>query len=331
MGTHHADFPIETETQVSFSGEFIMPMSSVETTRTVTYEANVGLQLQQTQPKIAGFAQQDDHTGPKVQLEDLFGAATPQDKDTRHGQTKTSDVDIARRWLAKPRERYFNIYVDNDDQLETKIDLKGPYTMTGAATIQRIKDEAWLLGFYGNAITGEEGATVVPFKAANVLPVTAGGGGNGLTIEKIMVGLERLRAAHVDLDAEKPVIPVTSKQITDLLQQIEITSKDYNPRDKQALQEGIVREILGCIFVPLEYGNVGSFPKAAPLTVDGNGHRRVPMFMPSGMHVGTWQALRAHVGQRWDMEGAWQIFAGVTCGATRLQEDKCLQLLCQEV
>lgn len=308
-----------------------MGMSAVETTRTVAYEGNVGMQLQQTQPKIAGYAAQGQHVGPKVQLEDLFGAAVPQDKDTRHGTTKTSDVDIARRWLAKPKERYFNVYVDNDDQLETKIDLKGPYTMAGAATIQRIKDEAWLLGYYGSAITGEEGATSVPFKAANVLPVATGGGGSGLTIQKIMAGLEVLRGYHVDLDVEKPVIPVTAKQITDLLKQIEITSTDYNPRDKTALQAGIVREILGCLFVPIEFGNAGSFPKAAPLSVDGSGHRRVPMFVPSGMHVGTWQGLRAHVGQRWDLEGSWQIFAGATVGATRMNEDKCLQLLCEEV
>lgn len=307
-----------------------MGMSAVETTRTVAYEANVGMQLQQSTSKIAQYAAQGSHVGPKVQLEDLFGAAVAQDKDTRHGPTKTSDVGIERRWLAKPKERYFNIYIDNDDMLETKIDLKGPYTMAGAATIQRIKDEAWLLGYFGNAITGEEGATSVAFKAANVLAVAAGGGGNGLTIEKIMAGMERLRGLHVDLDAEKPIIPVTSKQITDLLKQIEITSKDYNPRDKQALQEGIVREIMGCLFVPLEYGNAGSFPKAAPLTVDGSGYRRVPMFVPSGMHVGTWQGLRAKVNERPDMEYAWQIFAGATVGATRMNEDKCLQLLCEE-
>ncbi|HEY0149856.1 MAG TPA: phage capsid protein [Allosphingosinicella sp.] len=305
-------------------------MSAVETTRTVTYEANVGLQLQQTQPKIAGFAAQGSHVGPKVQLEDLFGAATPQDKDTRNGTTKTSDLDITRRWLAKPKERYFNHYIDNDDTLETSIDLKGPYTMAGAATIQRVKDEAWLLGYYKPAITGEEGATSVPFKAANVLPVATGGGGTGLTIAKIMAGLEILRGNHVDLDVEKPVIPVTSKQITDLLKQIEITSTDFNPRDKQALQEGIVREILGCLFVPIEFGNAASFKKAAPLTLDGNGDRLVPMFVPSGMHLGTWQALRAHVGQRWDMEGSWQIFAGTTVGATRMNEDKCLLLTCKE-
>lgn len=307
-----------------------MGMSAVETLRTTTYEGNVGLALQQTQSKIAGFAQQGSHTGPKVELEDLFGVADAQDNDVRHGDTKTSDASQVRRWLAKPRERYYNRYIDNDDQLETKIDIKGGYTMQGAATLARVKDEAFLLGYYGSAITGEEGATSVPFKSANVLAVAAGGGGNGLTIEKIMAGLETMRGNNVDLEAEKPIIPVTAKQITDLLKQIEITSKDYNPLDKAALQAGIVREILGCLFVPLEFGNSTSFPKSASLTLDGAGKRLVPMYVPSGMHVGTWQDHRGFVVQRPDKQFCWQVFAGRTVGATRMDEDKCLLLTCEE-
>jgi hypothetical protein len=308
-----------------------MAQSDIEVTRTVEYEGNVRLALQQTTTKVAHMAQQGSHTGPKAELEDIFGTAAPQTKDTRFGPMKTSDAGQTRRWLAKPRQRYYRRLIDNDDQLSTKIDIKGPYTMQGAATLKRIRDEAWLLGYYGTALTGEDGSTGVAFKSANIVGVSEGSGGTGLSIEKIMAGLELLRGYHVDLEMEKPVLLVTAKQITNLLKQLEVTSKDYNKADGEALQKGIVREFLGCIMVPMEYGNATSFPLAASLTVDGSGYRRVPMFVPSGMHIGVWQELQADISQMKDLEGLpWQIFAGTIVGGTRMDEDKCLQLLCAE-
>lgn len=307
-----------------------MSMNSVETTRTSTYQGNVALQLQQLGTKIAHYAQQSTQTGKKIELEDQFGVTSKQRKDSRFGPTKTSTLDISRRWMAKPREFYFNHYIDNDDTLETQIDLKGPYTMSGAATIARGKDEEWLLGYYGTALTGEEGATSTPFTAGNVLAVGVGGGGNGLTVEKLIAAREKLATNLVDLERERPIIIVTAKQQSDLLKQMELQSSDYNPQDRAVLQAGKVISFMGFDFVEMEYGNSTSFPEAYSLTVDGSGYRRVPCFVPSGMAVNTWQANRSFVVQRPDLEFAWQIFAGATVGACRMMENKCLQLLCEE-
>jgi hypothetical protein len=97
------------------------------------------------------------------------------------------------------------------------------------------------------------------------------------------------------------------------------------------LQAGKVTRFMGFDFIEMEYGNAAAFPEAAPLTVNGSGYRRVPCFVPSGMAMNTWQDHRAFVVQRADMEFAWQIFAGRTAGACRMMEEKCLQLLCEEV
>lgn len=307
-----------------------MSMNSVETTRTVTYQANVTLALQQRSTKIAHLAQQSSLTGKKVELEDQFGTTSKQRKDSRFGPTKTSTLDIKRRWLPKPREFYFNHYIDNDDTLETSIDLKGPYTMSGAATLQRGSDEEWLLGYYGSNLTGEDGSTSTPFSASNVLAVGTGGGGTGLTVEKLIAAREKLAVNLVDLELERPIVVITAKQQSDLLKQIELQSRDYNPRDRAVLQEGKVTSFMGFDFIEMEYGNATSFPEAAALTVDGSGYRRVPCFVPSGMALNTWQANRSFVVQRPDMEFCWQIFAGRTAGACRMMEEKCLQLLCEE-
>lgn len=315
-----------------------MAESNIEVTRTVTYQGNVELSLQQKTTKVAHLAQQFSMTGKKVEIEDQFGPAQAQTKDTRHGPTKFSDVANYRRWLAKPNERYFAKLVDNDDELNTRIDIKGPYTQTGAATVNRVSDEAWFKGYYDTNLTGEEGATNTSFTAGNVSATNYLSAGTGLTVEKIMWGREKLGTNLVDLDEEKAIVIITAKQVTDLLQQVEITSRDYNLLKDMAMQTGMVREILGCLFVNCEYGNTTSFPVitggtsngSSDLTMDGSGYRRVPMFVQSGMAVNTWQHLRASVDKRADLQGDWQIFAGRTVGACRVMEEKCLQLKCLE-
>lgn len=316
-----------------------MAESAVETTYTVEYQGAMALSLQQTVSKLAMYAQTSNHVGPKAELEDQFGAAQAQEADTRHGPTKSSDVAINRRWLAKPKERYFNKYLDNDDEMSSKVDIKGAYTKLGTATVNRVKDEAFLLGFYGSNLTGEDGSTSTPFASGNVSAVNYASAGTGLTVEKIMWGREKLTANLADLEVEKPVVLVTAKQITDLLKQVQVTSRDYNPLQQLALQTGTVQEILGCIFVSIEYGNAVSFPKligsggagsATDQTVDGSGNRRVPMFVPSGMHIGTWQDMRAFVNTRPDLQYCWQVFCGRTVAACRMMEEKNIQLLCTE-
>lgn len=307
-----------------------MAMNSVETLRTVSYSANVALALQVSTSKLAHRAQQFSMTGKKVELEDQFGQTSKQRKDTRFGPTKVSTLGISRRWMAKPREFYFNHLIDNDDTLETAIDVKGGYTASGARTIIRGTEEEWLLGFYGTNLTGEDGSTSTPFSAGNVLPVTTGGAGAGLTLEKLIAAREKLAANLVDLEAEKPIVVITAKQQSDLLKQVKLQSSDYNPQDRAVLQEGKVISFMGFEFIEMEYGNAVAFPESAPLSLDGAGDRRVPVFVPSGMAVNTWQSNRSFVVQRPDLEFAWQVFAGRTLGACRMMEEKCLQIMCTE-
>jgi len=141
-----------------------------------------------------------------------------------------------------------------------------------------------------------------------------------------------MATALVDLEDEMPIIIVTAKQVTDLLKINEVTSRDYNPMVTQALQNGKVAEFLGFRFLPAEIGNATNrgYGTAAALTVDGSGYRRVPVFVPSGMHWGTWEEFYGRVEERADKNYSWQIY-GETCGAaTRTNEDKCFQMLCLE-
>jgi hypothetical protein len=119
---------------------------------------------------------------------------------------------------------------------------------------------------------------------------------------------------------------------SDLLKINEVTSRDYNPLVTQALQNGKVTDFLGFRFVPAEIGN-----NTARLRhrrgADGRRLRLSPLpgvraFRHALGQLG--RVLRPHQRARRQEAQHWQIYAE-TCGAaTRVNEDKCFQMLCLE-
>jgi hypothetical protein len=133
----------------------------------------------------------------------------------------------------------------------------------------------------------------VPFKAGNIVAANQDEGGNaGITLNKLIYMRALMASQFVDLEAEMPVMLVNSKQQKDLLKIVQVQSKDYNG-DKQVLQSGNVLEFMGFKFVPCEFGNQKAFPLAFGLSDAGGGIRKVPCFVPSGMHWGTWRTSTA--------------------------------------
>jgi hypothetical protein len=67
------------------------------------------------------------------------------------------------------------------------------------------------------------------------------------------------------------------------------------------------------------------------LDTDGSSYRRIPVFAKSGMHLGMWNDVSGDVSQRKDLQGLpWQIYAYGTFGATRLEENKIIEIKCAE-
>ncbi|MGF7151319.1 hypothetical protein FHS96_004982 [Sphingomonas zeicaulis] len=303
-----------------------------EVTRTVEYRKAVTFALNEMPGKLKPLATQGSYTGKKVQIEDRFDELVAREIDTRNGDTQNTDTDVNRRWLVKPKRQSVAPLIDPDDEMATEVGLKSPIATQTAKAIRRAQDDRWLQGFYGTAYTGEEGATAVPFKSANIMAVDYGQTGTpgGITLNKLIRMRRNFVQAFAESEGEMPIAIITGAQLEDLLKISQIQSRDFNPLDVQALQSGKVVTFLGFRFVMAEIGNTKAYPLAASLTVDGTGYRRVPFFMPGGMHFGTWLDFKGKIDERADKNHSTQI-AGYTCGAaTRILEDKCFQMLCLE-
>ena len=182
------------------------------------------------------------------------------------------------------------------------------------------EDDTVLAAFFGNALTGKNGATSTPFDTAGQVIVH---GGTGLSVVKLRNTRKLLKQKRVALlgarsttgRGEQPFISVTAKHKDDLLNETQTTSSDFAAI--KALVEGEINRFMGFEF--LECEDVPTDP-ADPTTF------WLPVWVPSGMHIGDWQNMTIMITPRADKNNIPQIHACYTQGATRLHEKKVVQL-----
>lgn len=309
---------------------------SILTTPTIKFTNNMQLALQQRTSRLAPFALQQAGDGELTEVTNLVGSALPQRRSGRFEAVILQTKDFARRWAPRTEPYYFVEGVDRVDQMEAMISLEGAGTQRGAATIQRAKDQAFLEGFYGVNYTGKLGQTQVTFAAGNIVPVAEGAAApTGMNVEKLAAAQEILRENQVDVEMEECYMALTARQIRNLQDEVEMISSDFNHWGGEAkapvLRNGILTKLLGFNFIPMEFGNtavVGT--EVAALSLDSNGYRRVPFWCRSGMAVVTWSDLFSRVSEREDLHYSLQIYAETVLSATRTEEGKCGQVLCDE-
>lgn len=306
---------------------------AVNATAIQQYNNNVDLALQQKVSKIAPYAMSQDCNGEQAEIVNLIGAAKPNVADTRHGDTKYVNTPHDRRWMAKPDEQYFADLVDTNDRLRAGIDLQGAYVMAAAATIARARDDAFIAGFYGTALTGKTGTTQVTFPAGNIVAATVGAAVNtGMNVAKLRAARAMLVRNLVDIDMEELYVALMSQQTDNLLNEIQATSKDFiSQKDYSVTESGKLSRLFGFNIIECEFGNSASFNNSA-LTFDTvNSFRKNPFWAKSGMVMGQWGGINSSIDKLPQKQLSVQVFSGITVGASRTQENKCGIINCLEV
>lgn len=294
-------------------------MSDIQTLRTQEYSTNLELLSQQMTPKLAIHAMEQDAGGAKA-----FRMLSQIDKTNSQRRTTSAkpaiNVDVPHdgRWVY-PLMSDWGKVVDDIDLMQTNITPQGAYVRSAVAALNRTRDDDFLGAFFGDAQTGETGATTTSFDASNIISVSEGAGSaTGLNVEKLRAAQEILLGNDVDLDAEEICVAVTPKQHDDLLALTQVVSTDFN--DRPVLVDGRVRQFLGMTIVI-----------STRLTADGDSYRRLPVWVKSGMGRGVWKEVNGVVRKRPDLQGEPDyVEASLMDGYARLDEDKCVEIKCSE-
>jgi hypothetical protein len=285
-------------------------MSSQITTAFVQqYSANVQMLVQQMDARLPAFVRNESVTGEFAYF-DQIGRAEAIERVTRHGDTPLLETPHSRRQVALRSFEWADL-IDRQDLVRTLINPESQYARAAAAAMQRKMDDVLIEAATGSAKTGKTGSTTTSLPAGQLVAVdyveSGSTANSGMTIV-IMDGAE--------VDNEDRYVVCAAKQVQDLLRTTEVTSSDFNT--VRALVAGEVDTFLGFRFIRSERLGTSST------------HRRCFAFQRQGILLAVGQAPQARITERADKSYSTQVYYSMDIGATRMEEERVVQILCAE-
>tara|TARA_R100001594_G_scaffold5297_2_gene16826 strand:- start:4877 stop:5566 length:690 start_codon:yes stop_codon:yes gene_type:complete len=199
--------------------------------------------------------------------------------------------------------------IDNEDQLRLLVQVQGPYSVAAANALGRAIDSAIVSAADGTAFTGVSGGTSTSFDTNNTVDVQVGispAADTGLNVGKLRAAKQILDANEAD-DNDRYCV-INAKQLQNLLAETEVTSSDF--ATVKALVSGDVSSFLGFNFIRTEL-----------IGVDSNSDHKVLFWQKAGMKLAIGAEPTIKISERADKNHAVQVFASMSIGATRMQEE----------
>lgn len=290
---------------------------NVEETYIYTYAKNLAFKAQQMNSRLFNSVLSDSsmEAGGKLhKVEQQWFPTSLDEKTTRFQDTNLTEMQSENRWY---RFKDFNkaIGIDESDVKRSLQDPQSAATQTLSMAWARKMDEAVKNAFFSDAIVGEDGDAVKKFKAENEV-LNSVGDTEGLNIEKILAGMEILKASDYLQPEDMVTCAVTAKQWRDLMGELKYTNIEY--ANTKTLPSGILVPFLGVNFV--EYQGLDS----------DNTDTFVPLYVKRAVFIGTPGLKKVRVGERSDKSYANQIYIEGSVGATRLDEDGVVRIKCKK-
>ena len=223
---------------------------------------------------------------------DQVGVAAAVARTTRNSDTPLMDTPHTRRMVTMTDYEYADL-IDSQDKIRMLADPTSTYARAAAAAMGRAMDDVIIAAMHGTAKTGASGATSVSFPAAQQIAH----GSAGLTIAKLLSAKEILDANSVDPSIPRYLV-ASPKQMSDLLGTTQVTSSDFNT--VKSLVQGQIDSFMGFKFIS---------------------SNRLP-------HNG--KEPTAKIDERADKSYSTQIYYCQTLGATRMEEEKIVEIACNE-
>lgn len=284
------------------------------------YASNVELLLQQKQSRLRTAVRSNSYTGKSAQVVQQVGAVVLQDW-VRGADTPMINTPHDVRWL-KPKTKHGAQWIDKPDFLRTIANPVSAYAMNGAAAANRVIDQEIIDQFFGTSLSGEDQATSqtwavwAALSAANTTHIVDSTGAQNMTVSKLRTARKVLLQANVDPDEEMFVVMNASMQDS-MLGETLAASLDYNT--KPVLVDGRITSFMGFNFIVTEL-----LPSRA-----SSKHSAIA-FARSGLAVGIWGDVMGRVDERSDKAFQTQVYTSVTIGATRVEENKCAEIVCAD-
>ena len=300
------------------------------------FKGNVVHLVQQKGSRLREAVEVETVTGKNAFFEQI-GKTAAQQRTSRHSDTPRVDTPHARRRVCLVDYDWADL-IDDADKLRMLIDPTSDYAQAAMWALGRAKDDVIIENALGNAYGGEEGASTVTLANANKVAAFDGTAttGNNLNIQTLRKVKEKFDSN--DVDESIPIyIAIGSSQLQALLGETAIQSADYNT--VKALVQGEIDTFLGFKFIRTErlatLGSTVAYDKDDGSYGSGGntfatGGRRCFAWAQDGLLLATAKDVTGKISERADKSYSTQVYACMGIGATRMEENKVVEILCKE-
>lgn len=290
---------------------------------TTQFSTNLELRLQQMGSRLRGKVREGFHVGKQASPVNYLGPIQLKAPAGRFSPKNRTDPDFQRRWVF-PQDGEIDQLIDSFDELKTIVDPKSQYVTNASNAVARAWDDAIISAAFATAQIGTDagGLSGETFDTSKYQIADTFGAASsvGLTVAKLIEAKRIFRHNHVDLEDtvnEDMTLVIGSKQESDLLNQVQVVSTEFN--DKPVLVDGKITRFLGFNIVFSERLNSAS------------NLRQCIAFVKSGMYLGIWKDQTNRVSIRNDLSGEpYDLYTATSYGATRLEPGRVLEVLCAD-
>lgn len=273
-----------------------------------SYGDAVGLVAQQMASKLRGSVTEEGADGEEHYF-DPIGKVEAEDVTERHGDSPVMSVPyLRRRAVLTPAD--VGDLVDDFDKMRTANDPTGKIPQAFGAAMARKLDDRIIKAFGATAYGGKEGTTAYPLGAAQQIA----DGSAGLTFDKVLEAKQKMDAADVD-EGDRYFVIGPNQMNLDLLKIAEATSTDYALR---ALVDGRVDTWLGFKWIMSS-----RLPSASNVRSCYAYHR-------SGIGLAIGKEPTSEMERRSDKRFSMYFYHCDMMGAVRIEEEKVVEVFCQE-
>lgn len=239
-----------------------------------------------------------------------LGQRTAQRRTQRHGDTPINDQPHSTRFVDLFDWEDGDM-IDDQDKIRMLVDPQSDYVKAMVASLNRAKDDVIITALGGNS-RSTTGNIILP--SAQKIAV----GGTGLTKAKIIQARRLFRKNEADNhNGEELFITYTAAAAADILADTTLTSADYMAA--KFLQEGDVEgKWMGFTWIPSE---------RTPLS---SGTRMLYAFAKSGVTLGKGADITTKVGEDPGKGFNTRVYAKMSIGAVRVEEEKVVEIAVTE-
>ena len=322
-------------------------MSTQVTTAFVKqFDANVQLLVQQMGSRLRNAVTLEAGKIGEEVFMDRIGATSAQKVTSRHADSPLISTPHDRRRVT-PVDYDWGDMIDNPDKLRLLIDPASAYSVNAAMAMGRAIDEEVIGAIVGTAYgsestSGSAASTSISLDASqqvdantNTYAVDSESGYTNLTVGKLIHARKILGAGEADdydVNGNSNLFLVlNANQLAQLLTSTKVNSADYN--QVRALVAGDLNQYMGFNIIRTEkipttagtesYSGTTACPQENSANVEYclAFHRR-------GVGLCVWEDIVARISERPDKRFSQYIYYRMTVGATRLEEERVVQLSC---